>query len=72
MILTGHGNIVPPLRDHVIIYFLEKGATEKSAHEFWYQWNQRHWKGRGGILIANWKVCAWRWIYYSHTTNLLS
>ena len=59
---NGYGSEIPPLKDHVIIYFLEKGASENLALNFFNHFNKRQWMNFRGDPLANWKVIAWEWI----------
>jgi hypothetical protein len=58
--MDGFGNSVPPLMEHVIIYFLQKNSSQASA--FFDHYKKRKWKNKRRQKIANWKICAWEWI----------
>ncbi|MBX2942736.1 MAG: hypothetical protein KF860_10345 [Cyclobacteriaceae bacterium] len=62
-ITDGQGKNVPPIREHVIIYLMQKGLTEKRAHDFFNQYADKNWRNRNGELISNWKVHAWEWVW---------
>ncbi|MBN9293613.1 MAG: hypothetical protein J0G96_06505 [Flavobacteriia bacterium] len=61
--ITGYGQCVPPQKPHVIIYFLEKGLSEKKAIDFFEQYAKRKWLNNQGNRIKNWKVHAWEWAW---------
>ncbi|MBS1527697.1 MAG: hypothetical protein JST19_18775 [Bacteroidetes bacterium] len=58
----GKGTSVPPIKEHVIIYFSEKGADRSQAMNFFVDLDKRKWKNNRGKLIANWKCAAWNYI----------
>jgi hypothetical protein len=58
----GLGVSVPPLKDHVVIYFLEKKASQSEAFNFYDHFQKRHWKNNRDTRLANWKNAAWQWI----------
>jgi len=60
--VNGLGNNVPPLREHVIIYFLQKGTSENVATSFYDYFNARRWRNQRNKKVQNWKVAAWNWI----------
>jgi hypothetical protein len=60
--MKGLGTSIPPLKEHVIIYFLEKGGLESDAVDFYQYFNKRKWKNKRYRQIANWKAAAWNWI----------
>ncbi len=60
---VGIGRVIPPIKNHVIIYFLQKGLTEKQAIDFFDDYNERGWRNRSGDIISNWKVHAWEWVW---------
>ena len=55
-------NGVPPLKQHVIIYFSEKNIHETEALSFYYHYQNLRWKNGRNRPIVNWKVKAWEWI----------
>lgn len=59
----GCGKCVPPIKPHVVIYFLEKGLTEKQASEFFDEYAKKDWNNGRGVKISNWKVHAWEWVW---------
>lgn len=63
MINLGFGKNVPPDKEQVIIYFLEKGRSEKQAMDFFNFYTARRWKNSHGHTITNWKVHAWEYIW---------
>lgn len=64
----GCGKCLPPAKEHVVVYFLEKGLTEKHASDFFSLYNKRRWRNRQGNIIANWKVHAWEWAFANRKT----
>ena len=60
---SGLGRQVPPNHKQVEIYFIQKGHSAERAMEFLYHYNQKNWLNPKGILIADWKRCAWQWIW---------
>lgn len=60
---VGVGRTIPPQKNHVIIYFIEKGLSEKQAIDFFSNYNQRGWRNLSGNIIANWKTHAWEWVW---------
>jgi len=59
----GYGNIVPPVLTHVIIYFLQKGASTKEAESFYEHFNNADWTTLSGTPVRNWKALANEWIW---------
>ena len=64
--------MVPPAEAEVIIYFLEKGCSEKVAADFFQHYGSRQWKNQRGTLLRNWKAAAWDWIWKYDTISILS
>jgi hypothetical protein len=58
----GKGTSVPPLREHVIIYFSEKRYPESDAMDFYNYHEKNKWKNIRKKTIANWKIAAWGYI----------
>ena len=58
----GAGNTVPPIKEHVIIYFSQKNVQEIEALNFYNHFNKRKWKNNRNRKVNNWKVIAWEWI----------
>lgn len=52
----------PPLKDHVIIYFMEEGASENLAIEFFQYFSKSEWRNCKHKPLLNWKTAAWEWI----------
>lgn len=61
---NGAGCCVPPEKQHVIIYFSEKGFSEEAALRFFNGLASRKWRNHKGLLIKNWKEHAWNLLYY--------
>ena len=61
----GLGCSVPPLWQHVLIYFIQQDQTAAHAKEFFDYYSKRKWLNSGSALIKNWKVIAWQWIWHS-------
>lgn len=51
------------MKEHVIIYLMQKGLTEKRAADFFNEYADKNWRNRNGALISNWKVHAWEWVW---------
>lgn len=62
-VIDGYGRSIPPQINHVIIYFLQKGKSEKDALDFFYYYSEVKWRNRTGHLIKDWKMHAWEWIW---------
>jgi hypothetical protein len=62
-VLHGSGAQVPPSQKHVKIYFIQAGHCEKTATEFYRHYAEKRWINPDGNLIADWKRCAWQWIW---------
>ena len=56
------GKSIPPLKEHVVIYFLQKGCSENLALDFFRHFDERKWRNLQGDSLSNWKVNAWDWI----------
>ena len=61
--LTGLGAQVPPKRKHVEIYFIQAGRCQNTAQQFYQHYSEKRWLNPDGKLIADWKRCAWQWIW---------
>lgn len=59
----GKGTEMPPLIEHVIIYFLQKGLIEQEAVFFFQQHEAADWKTIKGHAVKNWKTLACDWIW---------
>lgn len=59
----GAGYNIPPMLQHVIIYFENKGMKLEIAEEFYNFYNVRSWKTGTGYPIKDWKVVATNWIW---------
>ncbi len=66
----GAGKNVPPIKSYVVIYFLEKGASEALASEFFDEYSGRKWLNSRMRLIKNWKEHAWTYIWYGTKKGL--
>ena len=62
----GAGTAVPPLKQHVVVYFQQKEATEAEALVFYNHYQKRKWKNGRHKKMANWKVAAWEWLLKSY------
>lgn len=60
---VGLGKVVPPLDEHVFIYFIQKAIAEQEAVEFLEYYNKRGWVNETGFPIKNWKTAACDWIW---------
>ncbi len=61
----GLGTQIPPDLFLVEIYFLANSSTKEAAHLFYNFYKDNNWRNNRNIIIKNWKVLAWQWIYYS-------
>jgi hypothetical protein len=61
--MSGLGRGIPPLKAHVVIYFMQKGLTENDADFFFHQQNLTGWKTPNGLHPVNWKTLACDWIW---------
>ena len=59
--MDGFGNKIPPLKKHVIIYFIQKGFRERDALDFFKYYSDRDWTGKRNKPVVNWKRMAWNW-----------
>ena len=59
---VGMGTSVPPSKEHVQIYFSQKGAPDSAALDFYNFFNARKWRNQRRKKIPNWKFAAWIWI----------
>jgi hypothetical protein len=60
---TGRGCDVPPARQQVEIYFLQKGLSLQASREFYQHYCNKQWARQDGQLIQDWKRLAWQWIW---------
>jgi hypothetical protein len=58
----GLGRSVPPSREHVLIYFSQKGIAASSANYFYDHCRTKKWRTETNRKISNWKQSAWLWI----------
>ncbi|HEX5553186.1 MAG TPA: hypothetical protein VFX43_08045 [Chitinophagaceae bacterium] len=61
-VVSGSGKNVPPLKEHVKIYFQQKGCSEYEAMEFYQHFEDKQWINNRGGTLSNWKTAAWEWI----------
>ncbi|GAA4906355.1 hypothetical protein [Mucilaginibacter defluvii] len=59
----GAGISIPPIKEHVVIYFIQHGKPENYAINFFDHFASNQWRNSRGSVIKNWKWCAWDWIY---------
>jgi hypothetical protein len=59
----GMGYHIPPLIEHVAIYFLQQNMALPDVQEFYQHYENRQWKTITGRPQKNWKVLATDWIY---------
>ncbi|MDB4926757.1 hypothetical protein [Mucilaginibacter sp.] len=59
---VGMGTSVPPTKNHVLIYFSQKGAPDSAAIDFYNFFNARKWQNQRRKKVSNWKFAAWIWI----------
>ena len=60
---VGLGTSVPPTKNHVLIYFLQKGAQEENALNFYGHFQKMKWKNKRNTKLSNWKIAAWNWMF---------
>lgn len=60
--MSGFGKEVPPEKEHVVVYFIQKGFTEEEGLVFFNYYQERCWKGKKNRHLSNWKELAWRWM----------
>jgi hypothetical protein len=51
-----------PKLEEVKTYFSTKGAPEAEAEDFYYVYENRHWRTGKGTFYKSWRVIAYRWI----------
>ena len=61
--VSGLGCQVPPSCKQAEVYFIQKGHSAETAKEFHQYYSQKNWLNPKGKLIADWKRCAWQWIW---------
>jgi hypothetical protein len=59
----GMGYNIPPLINHVAIYFLQQNMAVPDAQSFYQHYEKMQWKTIMGKPQKNWKVLAKDWIY---------
>ncbi|MFB9843911.1 hypothetical protein [Mucilaginibacter ginsenosidivorans] len=60
---AGLGDQVPPVWEHVLIFFDQAGLPETEARRFYQHYQEMQWQGLKGGLIRNWKTKAQEWIW---------
>ena len=60
---VGNGKIVPPKKEHVAIYFIQKEMTALEIDEFYDFYHCKGWLDKSGHLFKNWKTLACEWIW---------
>jgi hypothetical protein len=61
--IKGLGKQIPPDRQNVIIWFIEKGSNEITALNF-FKFNQsKGWANNKGKPFKDWKMRAWEWLW---------
>ncbi|MFC4872080.1 hypothetical protein [Negadavirga shengliensis] len=59
----GFGMEIPPLLEHVKIYFLQKELSLEEAEIFFHHHENIKWNTKKGTPIKNWKAYANEWIW---------
>lgn len=59
---VGFGAEIPPRKEFVRIYFIQKGMSEIEADLFFATFELTGWECKGGS-IKNWKTLASEWIW---------
>ncbi len=58
----GMGYYIPPLMNHVVIYFLQQNMALSDVQKFYKHHEKLEWKTITGRKQKNWKVLAKDWI----------
>lgn len=66
---TGFGPDIPPLEEHVRIYFDEKGYPPLEAEKFFNYFQSNGWLVGGKAKMKDWKAAARNWILNSEKFN---
>lgn len=64
LVIDGNGKVIPPVYDHVVIYFLQAGSSRDQALAFYSYYQSVFWRNKNRSIIKNWKICAWKWVWY--------
>ncbi len=59
----GFGIEMPPDKNHVIIYFMQKGFSDTEALTFLDYYKSTNWASANGSPVCNWKTAANDWIW---------
>lgn len=59
----GLGKKIPPLREFVRIYFIQKGLNKELADYFYLKYELVGWSDSQGNPVKNWKTLASEWIW---------
>lgn len=60
---TGYGKEIPPVIEHIKIWFLQKGSSVDTALSFFKFYENKGWLNSRGKQICNWKTSAWEWLW---------
>jgi hypothetical protein len=66
---SGLGREIPPLLDHVFIFFDQAGFEMEEARKFYDHYAATGWKGIKGRPLRNWKTKAQEWIWELKTAK---
>ncbi|UOE51363.1 hypothetical protein MTO98_09760 [Mucilaginibacter sp. SMC90] len=61
--IKGYGNQIPPDKNIVVIWFIEKGSNEITALAFYRSYQVKQWRNKRGNVIKDWKMRAWQWLW---------
>ncbi|QQL50172.1 hypothetical protein [Mucilaginibacter ginkgonis] len=70
-LISGFGYSIPPLLEHVTMYFLEKGSSILEIDRFLSCYQRTNWHTKRGYKIKDWKVVANEWIYNNRPSRSL-
>jgi hypothetical protein len=59
----GFGIEIPPLLEHIKIYFSQKEVSSEEAEAFFFYHERLKWRTKNGTPIKNWKAYANEWIW---------
>ena len=67
--VSGYGPDIPPLEDHVKIYFDEKGYPPVEAEKFYNYFQSNGWLVGGRSKMKDWKAAARNWMLNAQKFN---
>jgi len=66
------GELTPPSRFEVQIYFVQLGLSDKHSDAFYYYYSLKKWTLDRDKSVKNWKVLAVNWICSFSKASILS